>query len=230
MRYIRVCVATSPPPPRKAKATMNCRASVVCSVTVPVSCLYTAAVPGGEPPPDRPPRAPIVQSTCLVLGHSSRSRARTQQPCWGGGTPPDRPFEHAPWCWVTDFVSCLDTADVPAGEPPPRTAPLKHRLFTVPVSCLDTAAGLVLGHSSRAGGGKPPRTAPSSTPLGPGSQILSRAWTQQTCRGGTPPDPPPRPRPLVLGHRFIYLFLTNNTRLSFPYPLLVEVPSSSVLR
>ena len=73
------------------------------------------------------------------------------------------------------------------------------------ISCLDTAAGLVLGHSSRAGGGKPPRTPPSSTPLRAGSQILSRAWTQQTCRRGTPPpDTPLRARPLVLGHIFIY--------------------------
>ena len=97
MRYIPGGV---PPPPRKAKATMNCRAPVACLVKVSVSCLATVAVPGGEP-------------------------------------PQDPPLAHAPWCWVTDFVSCLDTTAVPAN----------------------------------------------------------------------PPAPPRRARPLVLGHRFIYLFL-----------------------
>ena len=43
LRYIPGEVA--PPPPRKVKATMNCRAPVVCLVTVHVSCLDTAAVP-----------------------------------------------------------------------------------------------------------------------------------------------------------------------------------------
>ena len=41
MRYIAGGVA--PPTPRKAKATMNCIAPVVCLVTVPASCLDTAA-------------------------------------------------------------------------------------------------------------------------------------------------------------------------------------------
>ena len=71
-------------------------------------------------------------------------------------------------------------------DSPPR-APVVCSV-TVPVPCLDTKAA-----------------PPSSTPLGAGSQILSRAWTQQTCRGGTSP---PRARSLVLGHIFIYLFLT----------------------
>ena len=54
---------------------MNCRAPVVCLVTVPVSCLDTAAVPGGRNPSGYPPRArPLVlgHRFCLVLGHSSR--------------------------------------------------------------------------------------------------------------------------------------------------------------
>ena len=39
-----------PSPPRKAKATMNCRASVVCLITVPVLCLNTAADRLSSPP------------------------------------------------------------------------------------------------------------------------------------------------------------------------------------
>ena len=113
------------------------------------------------------PRTCLVlsHSACLVLGHSSRG---------GGGT----------WCWVTDLVSCLDTAAVTGGEPPPdppRSRPL----------VLGHRFSLVLGHSSRAGGGNPPPgPPPSTTPPGAGSQILSRAETQQPCRGGeTPPGP-----------------------------------------
>ena len=52
-----------------------------------------------------------------MLGHSSRAG--------GGTTTPDPPLEHAPSCWVNNFVSCLETAALPGG---------------VPVSCLDTAA------------------------------------------------------------------------------------------
>ena len=233
-------------PPRKAKATMNCREPLACLVKVPVSCLDTASVPGRETPPDTSPRArPLVLGhiLCLVLGHSSRA---------GGGTPSKSPpLEHAPWCWVTEFVSCLDTAAPPGPSPrarplvlghrfclvlghssragrgnPPRT-PLEHTPWcwvTDFISCLDTAAVpgtppktpprahpwvlghrfcLVLGHSSRAG--KPLSDPPPSTPLGAGSQILSRAWTQQPCRE-TPPRTPRRARPLVLGYRFIYIF------------------------
>ena len=61
--YPRRCCP--PPRPCKAKVTMNyCRESVVCLVTVPVSCLDTADVPGGGTPPDSPPRA-----RPLVLAH-----------------------------------------------------------------------------------------------------------------------------------------------------------------
>ena len=74
-----------PPLPHKAKATINCRAPVVCLATVPVPCLDTAAVPGGNPSPtERPPRARSLvlgHRFCLVLGHSSRA---------GGGNPPPR--------------------------------------------------------------------------------------------------------------------------------------------
>ena len=142
-----------------------------------------------QPPPDTSPRArPLVlgHRFCLVLGHSSRA---------GRGNPPRTPLEHTPWCWVTDFISCLDTAAVPGT--PPRTPPRAHPWVLGHRFCL------VLGHSSRAG--KPLSDPPPSTPLGAGSQILSRAWTQQPCRE-TPPRTPRRARPLVLGYRFIYLF------------------------
>ena len=124
------------------------RAPVVCLVTVSVSCLDTVAVKGGKPSRTPPSSTPLGAGSQI----SSRawtqqpcrgeylSRAWTQQPCKGGIPPPGPPLEHAPWCWVTDFVSCLDTAAVPGG--------------------------------------------------------------------GNPPGLPPRARPLVLGHRFIYLFLT----------------------
>ena len=138
--YSRRC---STSPRRKAKATMNCRAPVVCLVLC--TCLVLRhnsrsgrGTPPRTPPPDPPPSSTgclLSHSTCLVLGHSSRSRARTQQPCRGGGTPPGHP---------------------------PRAHPLVlgHRF------CL------VLGHSRRAGRGTPhPRTPPSSTPPGAGTQI-----------------------------------------------------------
>ena len=130
---------------------------------------------GGGPPQDPP--------SCTPLGAGSQilSRAWTRQPCRGGKPPRTPPLEHAPWCWVTDFVSCLATAAVPGGGDPPRP-PHEHAPWcwvTYFVSCLDTAAV----------SGNPPRTPPSSTPLGAGSQILSHAWTQQPWRE-TPPDPP----------------------------------------
>ena len=85
MRYIPGGVAP-PPYPRKAKAIVNCRAPVVCLVTVPVSCLNTAAVPGEETPAGHPrippPRARSLvlgHRLCLVLGRSNRA---------GGGNPP----------------------------------------------------------------------------------------------------------------------------------------------
>ena len=46
-------------------------------------------------------------------------------PASQGTTKGDPPQEHAPWCWVTDFVSCLDTAGVPRRETPP-DPPLEH--------------------------------------------------------------------------------------------------------
>ena len=80
-RYVSGGVA-----PRKAKATMNCRAPAVCLVTVPVSCLDTAAVPGGGNPSRTLPSTTgclLSHSTCdVMLGHSSRA---------GGETPPDPP-------------------------------------------------------------------------------------------------------------------------------------------
>ena len=109
--FSRMC---STPLPRKAKPTMSCRAPVVRLVTVPVSCLDTAAIPGEKPPQTPPlehrlfaqsqylsrawtqkpppPRArPLVlgHRFCLVLGHSRRA---------GGGHPP---LERAPSCWDT---------------------------------------------------------------------------------------------------------------------------------
>ena len=122
VRYSRRCRKL---PPRKAKATMNCRAPVACLVTVP------------------------------------RSRAWTQQPCRGGGPPP--------------------------GPPPSSTGCL-----------LSHSTCLVLGHSSRAGGGEPPQ------------------------------DPRPRARPLVLGHRCIYLFLTKSA-LSFATVSFREISSTAAL-
>ena len=153
--YSRVC--SNPPPPHKARATMSCRAPVVCLVTVP-----------------------------------DLSRAWAQQPCRGGETPSRSPLEHR---LFTVPVSCLNTA---AGlvlrhssrpAPPPR-APVVC-LATVPVSCLDTQQPVSCSDKAAVPGGNPPPGPPSSTPLGAGSQILSRAWTQQTtCRGGTLPRTP----------------------------------------
>ena len=97
MRYIRGGVAT--PPPRKAKATMNCRASVVCLVTVHVSCLDTATVSGAEIPPGPPSLKHRLFAQSQYL-----SRAWPQQP-----------------------VSGLDTAAVPGENPtpdPPSSTPL----------------------------------------------------------------------------------------------------------
>ena len=96
----------------------------------------------------------------------------------GGGNPPPPtpprtpPLEHAPSCRVPDIVWCLDTAAVSGGGS--RARPL----------VLGPRYSLVLGHSSRAGG------------------------------GGTPPDPPPRARPLVLGPRYIDLFFKKTQRKS----------------
>ena len=120
VRYIRGGVAT---PPRKAKATMNCRAPVFCLFIVPVSCLDTAAVPGGKHHRP-PPRAPVV---CLVTVHVSCLDTAAVP---GGKPPPGPPDPPSStlWCWVTNFVVCLDTATVPGGHPsripPPRACPL----------------------------------------------------------------------------------------------------------
>ena len=80
-RYIPGGVA-----PRKAKATMNCRAPVVCLVTVPVSCLDTAAVPGGETPPGPSPRPPVVCSVTVPVMSCLDTAAVP-----GGETPPAPP-------------------------------------------------------------------------------------------------------------------------------------------
>ena len=95
------------PPLRKAKATVNCRAPVVCLATVPVSCLDTAAVPGGGtfPRPHSRPRPLVLgHRLCLVLGHSSVSYGLvccdvTEQQCLTTAV-----------C-VTAPASCFDTAD-----------------------------------------------------------------------------------------------------------------------
>ena len=121
-------------PPRKAKATMNCRKSVVFLVTVPVSCLDTAAVPG-EPPPDPPPSSTgclLSHSTCLVLGHSSLSRARTQQPC-RGETPPGPPHRARPLVLGHRFCLVLGHSRRAGGGHPPPDPPLEHT-----PSCWDT--------------------------------------------------------------------------------------------
>ena len=83
--YCRRCCP--PPPPRKAKVTMNCRASVVCLVTVPVSCLDTAAVPGGGNPPD-----PSLEHAtwCWVTDFVSCLDTAAVQP------PPDPPSNTPP--------------------------------------------------------------------------------------------------------------------------------------
>ena len=123
VRYIRVCVATPPPPPqskiyheRKSTSCLRShsstclvlghssraaegsptrnpppRAPVVCLVTVPVSCLYTAAVLGRGDPPRTPPRArPLVlgHRFCLGLGHSSRAGRETPPGPPPSSTPP----------------------------------------------------------------------------------------------------------------------------------------------
>ena len=138
---------------------------------------------------------------------------------------------------------------------------LRGRVITPVIAqqpCHSTC--LVLGYSSRAGGGNPPPDPPIEHRLFAHSQYLSDAWTQQPCRGGVtppgpppsstppragsqrpphrapivclvtvpvwcldtaavpggvnpPPDPPPRARPLVLGPRYIYLFLEMSKRL-----------------
>ena len=127
-------MCSNPPPPRKAKATMNCRAPIVYLVTVvPVSCLDTAAVPrvGGNPPPDPPPQPPVVCSVtvpvscldtaaALVLEHSSRA---------GGGTPPLPPPPRArPLVLGDSFFLVLRHSrraggDTPPGHPPSSTPP-----------------------------------------------------------------------------------------------------------
>ena len=119
--YSRRCCP--PPPPHKAKATMKCRAPVLCLVTVRVSCLDTTAVPGGRSPPDPPHRArPLVlgQRFCLVLGHSSRA---------GGGHPPSPPPRARPlvlghrFCLVLGHTSRAGGGGIPP-DPHPRARPL----------------------------------------------------------------------------------------------------------
>ena len=115
VRCIRGGVAT--PPPRKAKATMNCRAPVVCLVTVSVSCLDTAAVPGGGTPPAPPPSNTgclLNHSTYLVLGHSSRA---------GGGNPPGTPPRARSLVLGHIFCLVLEHSNRAGGEHPPRTPP-----------------------------------------------------------------------------------------------------------
>ena len=127
--YLRMC--SNPPPPRKAKATTNYRAPIVCLVTVPVSCLDTAAVPGERPSPGPSPRAPVVclvtvpvpcSDTAVVPGGETppgpHPRARPfvlghifclvlgHSRRAGGGTPPRTPhLGHAPSCWDTDLFT-----------------------------------------------------------------------------------------------------------------------------
>ena len=151
---------------------MNGRAPVVCLVTVPVSCLDTAAMPGEKPPPDPPLRAPVV---CLA---------------------------------------------------------------TVPVSCLETAAGLVFGHGSRAERGNPPGPPPRARPLvlghsfclvlghrsrAGGSTCLVLGHSSRSGGGAPTPGPPPRARPLVLGHIFIYLFLKNKSGSTSIFMVFTEL-------
>ena len=80
------------------------------------------------------------------------------------------------------------------GETPPGAPPraLVVCLVTVPVSCLDTTAGLVLGHSSRAEGGTPTRTPPRPRPLVLGHRFcLVLGHSSRTARG-QPTGSPPR--------------------------------------
>ena len=119
VRYIRGGVAT--PPPRKAQATMNCRAPVVCLVTVPVSCLDTVAVLGGETPRTPPSSTGCLlsHSTCIVFGHSNRA---------GGETPPDPHPRARPlvlghrFCLVLGHSRCAGGGHPP--DHPPRARPL----------------------------------------------------------------------------------------------------------
>ena len=119
VRYIRGGVAT--PPPRKAQATMNCRAPVVCLVTVPVSCLDTVAVLGGETPRTPPSSTGCLlsHSTCIVFGHSNRA---------GGGDPSGTPPSSTPLGAGSQILSRAWTQQMcrggtPPGPPPSSTPP-----------------------------------------------------------------------------------------------------------
>ena len=163
--YSRRC--SNPPSPRKAKTTMNGRAPVVCLVTVPVSCLDTAAMPGEKPPPDPSLRAPVVclatvpvssleTAAGLVLGHSSRAEGRNPP----GPPPRARPL-------VLGHSFCLV---------------LGHRSRAGGSTCL------VLGRSSRSGGGRPPPDPPSSTPSRAGTHlylliIKKQKWVYKHLHG-----------------------------------------------
>ena len=168
---------------------------------------------GGVASPPPPPQSKIhhqLYSVCLVTVHVSCLDTET-------ANLPRAPVV----CLVTVPVSCLDTAPVVCLVTVPAvscldTAPVVC-LVTVPVSCVDTApvvclvtVPLVIGHSSRAGGGNPPRTPPSSTGCLLSHSTWFRAWTQQPCRGGgNPPQPPPSSTPPGAGSQ-IYLLIFNN--------------------
>ena len=134
VRYIRGGVGN--PRPRKEKGTINCREP---EVTVPVSCLDTAAVPGGKLPPDPSPRAPVVclvtvpvsrldtaavsggeippgpppRAHPLVLGHRF-CLVLGHSSGAGRGNPPPDPLEHVPSCWVTGLINCKKNKLLPA--------------------------------------------------------------------------------------------------------------------
>ena len=137
--------------------------------------------PAKQKPPSTVQRF-LSHSTCLVLGHSTGCL-----------------LSHS-ICLVLGYsTGCL----------------LSHSTCLVrghSTGCLlSHSTCLVIGHSSRAEGGNPPRTPPSSTGCLLSHSTWSRAWTQQPCRGGKPPPgPPPSSTPPGAGSQ-IYLLIFNKT-------------------
>ena len=152
--------------------------------------------PSGHLPSSTPPGG---HRFCLVFGRSSRA---------GGKPPPGPPPRARPLVLGRRFCLVLGHRGRAGGGNPPG-----HLLSSTPLGAGSQILSRAWPQQPRRGEGTP-QDPPSSTPLGAGSQILSRAWTQQPCRE-PPPGPPPRARPLVLGHRFC-IVLGHGSRAGKP--------------